>query len=93
MSVADTRHGGLRRHCVPIFLLLCSACTGVPILDGTTQSPSVGDRDGIGLNEIELQQLVTAARVKMPSEPVTRPAASNGIESSAVRRIVSRQYP
>ena len=93
MSVADTRHGGLRRHCVPIFLLLCSACTAVPNLEGTKQDPPIGDRDGIGLNEIELQQLVTAASVRMPSEPVTRPAASNGVESSAVRRIVSRQYP
>ncbi|MCG8547795.1 MAG: SH3 domain-containing protein, partial [Alphaproteobacteria bacterium] len=65
----------------------------MPNLEGTKQDPPIGDRDGIGLNEIELQQLVTAASVRMPSEPVTRPAASNGVESSAVRRIVSRQYP
>ena len=93
MSVADPRHGGLRRHYVPFFLLLCSACTAVPNLEGTKQDPPISDRDGIGLNEIELQQLVTAASVKMPSEPVTRPAASNGIDSSVVRRIVSRRYP
>ena len=76
-----------------MFLLLCGACTTVPYAGSGPDALTGGVHDDDGLSAVELQHLVTAVSVRVPSEPATRPQASNGADPAAIRRIVSRRYP